>query len=145
MYIQDLQLGRHCEEVVRVPPLPMMRVEELSRSLRGGSGAQLPTLIPSSYSLHLRKRTHSFVGFRSVFSPVLPRKQIAKNSSLFLAYSKVYSCIVCLWGKLHMLVANKINITNTTNMYFLTHTRTYTNRYACYQGESRTHGGQTLH
>ena len=26
-----------------------------------GSGAQLPTLIHSSYSLHLTKRTHSFV------------------------------------------------------------------------------------
>ena len=26
----------------------------------------------------------------------LPRNQIAKNSSLFLVYSKVYSCIVCL-------------------------------------------------
>ena len=145
MYIQDLQLGRHCEEVARVPPLSMMRVEELSRSLRGGSGAHLPTLIHSSYSLHWTKRTHSFVWFRSVFSLVLPRNQIAKNSSLFLVYSKVYSCIVCLWDRLHLLVANKNNIANKTNMYFLILTRTYTNRYACYQSESRTHGGQTLH
>jgi len=141
MYIQDLQLGRHCQDVARVPPLSIMRVEELSRSLRGGSGANLPTLILSSYSLHLTKRTHSFVWFRSVFSLVLPRNQISKNSSLFLVYSKVYSCIVCLWDRLHLLVANKNNIANN----FLIHTRTYTNRYACYQSESRTHGGQTLY
>jgi len=35
--------------------------EELSRSLRGGSGAQFPTWIPSSCLPRLRKRTHSFV------------------------------------------------------------------------------------
>ena len=86
--------------------------------------------------VHLTKRTQSFVWFRSVFSLVLPRNQIAKNSFLFLVYSKVYSCIVCLWGRLHLLVANKTNIANKTNMYFLIHTRTYTNRYACYQSES---------
>mmetsp|Transcript_90156 Transcript_90156/g.131951 ORF Transcript_90156/g.131951 Transcript_90156/m.131951 type:complete len:177 (+) Transcript_90156:361-891(+) len=33
----------------------------VSRSLRGGSGAQFPTLIPSSCLPRLRKRTHSFV------------------------------------------------------------------------------------
>jgi len=34
---------------------------------------------------------------------------------------------------------------NKNEIYWLTHTYTHTHRYACYQGQSRTHGGPTLH
>jgi len=51
-------------------------------SLRGGSGARFPTLIPSSCLPRLRKHNHSFLWFRRVFLPVLPCNQIARNSSI---------------------------------------------------------------
>jgi len=138
-HIRDLRLGRHCEEFQESSPLLRMREEELSRSLRGGSGVQFPTLIPSSCLSRLRKRTHSFVWFRSVFSPGLPRNQIARNSSRFLVYTKVYSW-VCVYDVTHACLSP-----NRNEIYWLTHTYTHTHRYACYQGQSRTHEGPTLH
>jgi len=138
-HIQEFWLGRHCEEVKETTPLSRMREEELSRSLRGGSGAQFPTMIPSSCLPRLRKRTHSFVWFRSVFSPVLPRNQIARKSSLFLVYTKVYS-YMCVYDVTHAYLSP-----NKNEIYWLTHTYTHTHRYVCYQGQSRTHGGPTLY
>ena len=140
-HIQEFRLGRHCEEVKDSTPLRRMREEELSLSLRGGSGAQFPTLIPSSHLPRSRKRTHSFVWFRSVFSRVLPRNHIARNSSLFLVYTKVYSCM-CLYDVTHAYLPP-----NKNEIHWLTHTHTHTHnhRYACYQGQSRVHGGQTLY
>ena len=94
--IQELHLARHCEGV-KIPTLHRrMRAEELSQSSTGGSGAQFPTLIPWNYLLPLRKRTPLFVWFRSVFSPVFPCNQIARNSSPFLVFTKVFWCI-CIW------------------------------------------------
>jgi len=107
-------------------------------SLRGGSGAQFPTLIPSSCLPRLRKHTHSFVWFRSVFSPVLPRNQIARNSSLFFVYTKVYSCM-CVYDVTHAYLSS-----NKNEIYWPTHTNTHTYRYAWYQGQGWAHGGQTL-
>jgi len=59
--LQEFRLGRHWEEVKDSTPLRRVRTEELSLSLKGGSSAQFPTSIPSSYLPRSRKRTHSFV------------------------------------------------------------------------------------
>jgi len=95
-------------------------------SLRGGSGAQFPTLIPSSCLPRSRKHTHSCVWFRRVFSPVLPRNQISRNSSLFLVYTKVYS-FMCVYDVTHAYLSPHKN-----EIYRLTHTNTHTHRYAWY-------------
>ena len=89
----DVGIGENKHDT---PALASRQHVHTHANTRKYSGAHLPTLIRLSYSLHSTKRTPSFVGFRSVFSLVLPRNQIAKNSSLFLVYSKVYSCMICL-------------------------------------------------
>jgi len=101
-------MGRHCEQVKESTLLLRMREEKLSWSLRGVSGAQFPTLIPSSCLARLRKRTHSFVGSKSVFLPVLPRNQIARNSSVFLVYTKVYSSR-CVYDVTHAYLSPNKN------------------------------------
>jgi len=49
------------------------------------------------------------------------------------------SCI-CVYDVTHAYLSP-----NKNEIYWFTHTYTHTHRYACYQGQSRTHGGQTLH
>ena len=69
----------------------------------------------------------------------LPRNQIARNSSLFLVYTKVYS-YMCVCDVTHAYLSP-----NKNEICWLTHTYTHTYRYAYYPGQSQTHGGPTLH
>ena len=56
------------------------------------------------------------------------KKASDTNSSLFLVYTKVYSCM-CVYDITHAYLSPHNN-----EIY------THTHRYACYQGQSRAHG-----